>query len=125
MDWRNGRGGPTEREIRAIAAESGFEDDDALVEATREQMQEQALADLDETLRERFSRETSLSVAEWERVRDRLVIVHDRLTPEMLDETAAEWVDDDVPAPSAVAPGSHPERHSPPSMTASPPGGAS
>ena len=97
MDWRNGRGGPTEREIRAIAAESGFEDDDALVEATRERMQEQALDDLDATLRQRFSRETSLSVAEWERVRDRLVIVHDRLTPERLDETAAEWVDEDVP----------------------------
>ncbi len=108
MDWRNGRGGPTEREIRAIATESQFEADDALVEATRGQMQEQALADLEVTLRQRFSQETSLSVAEWERVRDRLVIVHDRLTPEMLDETAAEWVDADVLAPSAVAPGQSP-----------------
>ncbi len=108
MDWRNARGGPTERAIRAIAAESGFMDDDALVEATREQMQEQALEDLDTTLRRRFSQETSLSVAEWERVRDRLVIVHDRLTPERLDETTADWVDDDVLAPSAVALGQSP-----------------
>ncbi len=104
MDWRNGRGGSTEREIRAIAIESGFVEDDALLEATRERMQRQALADLDATLRRQFSRETSLSVAEWERVRDRLVIVHDRLTPEMLDETAAEWVDEDILAPSALAP---------------------
>ncbi len=108
MNWRDGRGGPTEREIRAIAAESGYEDDDALVGATREPMREQALADLEATLRQQFSRETSLSVAEWERVRDRLVIVHDRLTPEMLNETAAEWVDEDLLAPSAVAPGETP-----------------
>jgi hypothetical protein len=107
MDWRNGRGGPTEREIRAIAAESGFGDDDVLIGATRDRMQEQALDDLDATLRRQFSRETSLSVADWERVRDRLVFVHDRLTPERLDEAAAEWVDD-VPAPSAVAPGESP-----------------
>jgi len=110
MDWRNARGGPTDREIRAIAVESGYEDDDALVEATRALTQTQALADLDATLRQQFSRETSLSVAEWERVRDRLVIVHDRLTPEMLDETAAEWVDEDVLVPSAVATGESPRQ---------------
>jgi hypothetical protein len=95
MAWRNSRGGPTEQEIRAIAARSGMTVSDEEVEATREAMAWQAIAGLDEALRDRFTESANLPPREWERVRDRLVFVHDRLTPEMLADRLGEWLADD------------------------------
>jgi hypothetical protein len=82
MDWRNARGGVTEEEIRAIALASGEHVDPETVARLREVKAAEALTGLDEALRERFVRETTLTAAEWEGVRDRLVFVHDRLPAE-------------------------------------------
>jgi hypothetical protein len=96
MAWRDSRGGPTEREVRAVAAMSGDDYDDGVIEATRQLMQRQALDRLGETLRERFLEESAMPAAEWERVRDRVVIVHDRLTPEMLADAVNELSEEEV-----------------------------
>ncbi|MFN3649542.1 MAG: hypothetical protein ACK47B_08150 [Armatimonadota bacterium] len=91
MDWRHARG-PSEDEIRFVAAEMGEEPSDEQLAEVREQLELQSLAGLDESLRERFLEQSSLSAAEWEAVRERVVIVHDRLKPEMLAERYTEWV---------------------------------
>jgi hypothetical protein len=92
MAWRNSRGGPTEREIRAIAERSGMTMSDEEVEEARLMMAEQAMDGLDEALFERFSETTDMRAREWEEVRDDLVFVHDRLTPTMLDDRVRRWI---------------------------------
>jgi hypothetical protein len=92
MAWRNSRGGPTEREIRAIAERSGMAMSDEEIEETRKMMAEQAMEGLDEALRERFTATTDMRARQWEDARDSLVFVHDRLTPEMLDDRVRGWL---------------------------------
>jgi hypothetical protein len=93
MDWRNSRGGPTEEEIRAVAAASGEEIDEATLAAAREALAEQAAAGLQEALMERFLEKTTLSASRWEELRDRVVFVHDRLTAEMTVSTFTDWTE--------------------------------
>src|SRR5262245_364402 len=97
MDWRNSRGGPSEQEIRNGAALMGETYTDEQVSAVREQLERNALNDLGTALRERFLTESQMPAAAWERVRDRLVIIHDRLTPELLDSSLEDWLDEDAP----------------------------
>lgn len=108
MDWRNARGGPTEREMRAIAALSGGSYSDEQIESAREALQTQALEQLAQTLREKFLVKSGMPAAEWERIRDRVVVVHDKLTDEMVgdilyehgDEEDAEQFDFDSDGPA-------------------------
>lgn len=102
MDWRNSRGGATAEEIRRMAQLSGTTIDEETIEAVRNQSRERAAAQLDEAIRERFLAETSLSAAEWEKIRDRLVIIHDQMAQESFDEallTGADEVDQDGETP--------------------------
>src|SRR5262249_1624139 len=92
MDWRNGRGGPTEEEVRAVAGASGEECDDWVVDATRAMLGQQALQELEKALRRRFREQSGMPREEWDRVRRRLVVVHDRLTREGLAAKLARWV---------------------------------
>jgi hypothetical protein len=80
--------------VNALAG-PGFQPIGSTIEATGEEMKRQALEDLDEAVRERFLKQSSMSAEDWEHVRERLVIVHDRLDPAMLDERVSEWVDED------------------------------
>jgi len=84
MDWRNLRGYATEDEIRRIAAAGG----DELSEETLKQMQEQyayhAAEGLSEAAREQYLATCELSAAQWEEVSDRVVVVHDQMTREMV-----------------------------------------
>lgn len=81
MDWRNSRGGATVDEIRAILAANGEEVDEEAIEQIRKTKEAEAYANLTESLRERFLEQTPLTAAEWERVRERLLFVHDGLSP--------------------------------------------
>jgi hypothetical protein len=94
MDWRNARGGPTEEEIRAIAESSGEEYSEDMVKAIREQKRLEAMDGLRQAIQERFLKESSLSAAEWEEVRDRLVFVHNQLTQAEVGELFDQWVGD-------------------------------
>jgi hypothetical protein len=94
MAWRNSRGGPTEQEIRKIAALSGETYDEDVIQATRAFAEQQALEQLDKDLRARFLAETNLSAAEWEGLRDRVVVIHDRMRQETLELAVEEWLGD-------------------------------
>ncbi len=79
MDWRNARGGATVDEIRRSLTLSGEPFTEEQVLEIRETKLAQAMSDLDEGLRERFQRETTMSIPEWEEKNDRLVFIHDSL----------------------------------------------
>jgi hypothetical protein len=96
QDWRNSRGGVTVEEIRAIGASSGDSYDDDVIEATHEFTERHALEELDELIRERFLEETKLSAIEWERVRDRVIVIHDKMNAEMFEDVVGPWVDEDL-----------------------------
>jgi hypothetical protein len=93
MDWRASKGGVSEREIRAIAAMSGEESGDSIVEATREIARRQAEDHLQSRLVQEFQTHTRLRVKEWEEVEDRLVFVHDGMPRENLIELVESWSD--------------------------------
>jgi hypothetical protein len=95
MDWRNARGGPSTHELRAVAALTGQECSDEHLEATRQLLAAQAIEQLGTALRERFVATSGISAAEWERVRDRLVIIHDKMTGEMVSDLVYESLDED------------------------------
>ena len=92
MDWRNSRGGPTEAEVRAVLAESGTEATPEQIAATQEMLAYQALEGLEEALRERFLHTSTLSAAEWETIRERVVFVHDRLPADSVEDLFEEWL---------------------------------
>lgn len=95
MDWRNARGGPTEREMRAVAALSGDTYSDDELESAREALQAQALQQLAQALREKFLAKSGMPAAEWERIRERVVIIHDKLTDDMLGDILYEHGDEE------------------------------
>ncbi len=99
-DWRNARGGPSEEEIRRIAIASGQEVTDEMVAEVRAQNLEQAIAGLQEALRERFLETTTLSAREWEEIEDRLTFVFDLMTPTHIAghfTEEVEWTDEGEP----------------------------
>ncbi len=91
MDWRLGRGMVTDTEIRALAAKSGQELSDEEMALLRQTNQSQASAVLSEAIRDRFLQQTPLSAAEWEKLRTRIVIIHDRMTPETVRAEFQNW----------------------------------
>ena len=95
MDWRYARGGVTEDELRAIATKSGVEMTDDNIKMLRDANEAQAAVALTDAVRERFLEQTSMPAAQWERLRDRLVIVHDRLSAEQVCAEFAAWAFDE------------------------------
>ncbi len=94
MDWRYARGGVSEDELRAIAAKSGVEMTDDNIKMLRDANEAQAAVALTDAVRERFLEQTSMPAAEWERLRDRLLIVHDRLSAEQVYAEFDTWAFD-------------------------------
>jgi hypothetical protein len=85
MDWRANRGGPSDDEIRAIAARSDQQASPEFIAQVREAWRARMTSHLDGQLREAFLDQGGLSARRWEEVRERLVFIHDRLTePELM-----------------------------------------
>ncbi len=86
MDWRDERGGPSEDEIRSIAASTDEEEVRELVVLARGAWQAQVREQLNEELRSAYFEHANLSARRWEEIRERLVFAHDRLeTNDLLD----------------------------------------
>lgn len=93
IDWRNAKGGPDEQEISRIAAKMEDEVAPEHVAQVREALKEQAAVQLAESCLEQFTRETLLSVSEWEKVRESVVVVHDLQTSEQVVGEFTSWVE--------------------------------
>jgi hypothetical protein len=96
MEWRNGRGGPTETEIRRIA--DGEYDEDTIT-AAHSLLARQASESLDETLLQRFLEQSTYNAAEWERIRDRIVIIHEKKPLDDVEEEVSDWAETDCEPP--------------------------
>jgi hypothetical protein len=92
MAWRASKG-YSEAEIRAVAALDGETYNEEVFSSTKEALEAESRAKLTEILRRKYLAETGLSAADWEEQRDRLVIVHDKLTSVDVTEEAACWFD--------------------------------
>jgi len=102
MEWRMAKGGASEDEIRAIAEHSGMETSPDEIDIVRRLQHAQAMANIEDALRERFSEETTMSVAEWERVEDLLVFVHDQYAEDDLRECLEDWTGEEWPEIAAA-----------------------
>lgn len=86
IDWRNARGGPTEDEVRRVAALSEKEPSEGVLAATRKQLTDNALEQLDDSLRENY---VAANPAAKEQA-DYLVFIHDKLrASDVLDRLGA------------------------------------
>jgi len=108
MDWRIERDGVTAEEIRRIAAKDGTEATPEAIEAIQGEWRSAINEFFEDGLFKRFKADTRMSISEWEEVRDRLVFVHDRLSPHDIaerfemayyddDEDEEDWEDDESP----------------------------
>lgn len=94
MDWRHTRG-VSEDELRAVAAKSGVEVTDETLQMLRAAQEAQSVAALSEAVRERFLENTAMPAAEWERLRERLVIIHDRMDATAVANEFHAWAFDE------------------------------
>lgn len=105
MDWRNLRGFSTDDEILRTLAKSGDQPSAAALADLREQYDRSSANGLSEAAEESWLAATTLTGHEWRRIGDRLIVVHDRLTHEMVGELLADWTEldgedeDDDPEP--------------------------
>ncbi len=82
--WRTN---PKARAVAALTAEGvAF----GGTEFAEEADESEAIDDLEQSLLEQFLASSGLSALEWERMRERVIIVHDRTAPESLDEILAD-----------------------------------
>jgi hypothetical protein len=107
MDWIIARGGPTEAEIRRQCERRGDTDESSvpvLVTAIRESWAVAIDTFYQDQLKERYQADEQPSAARWQEIRDRLVFVHDRLTPERLEALCEQEMADDDPAAFTALP---------------------
>lgn len=106
MDWRISRGGLTEDEIRRAGGVDSEDTNDRLIQTVQSAWQMRIAQHFDEELRSAFLQDESMSLAEYESTRDRLIFVHDRTSPEQLlmysrlefDDETDDAVDDSDPS---------------------------
>lgn len=92
MAWRAGKG-YSEDEIRAVAALDGENYSEEVFNLTKESLDAESASKLTEIMRRNYLKESGLSAADWEDQRDRLVIIHDKLSASDVVEEAACWLD--------------------------------
>jgi hypothetical protein len=95
MDWMMARGGPTEEEIRRQCEQGGKECTPVIVATIRKLWSAAIEAFYNKQLKERFLADVQPPAARWEEIRDRLVFVHDRLSPEQLEDLCEEDFDEE------------------------------
>lgn len=101
MDFRLEQGAPTEEEIRRLCVAEGGDDPQVeTVGEIREMWQSQINDELERKIRESFLQSSSYSALEWDRMRDRVVFIHDDLSAEdlasLLEIAWEHNVDDDL-----------------------------
>lgn len=79
-DWRAERGGLTEEEIRRLGSRDGGEASEEAISRVRMQWQVAINGHYQDQLQDAFLASGKVSAREWERYRDRIVFIHDRLS---------------------------------------------
>ena len=92
--WRNAKGGASIEEVRRIAEGMGQAVSDEDIELLQGHMSQMALAEIEEACRDRFLEQTDMSAAEWEKVSDDLVVIHERMDAAEAGEEFVAWIED-------------------------------
>lgn len=96
MLWRITKGGPTAEEVHRVAEASGQNVGPEIEEMTRMMQRRQANIQLLEILEDIFLKESGVTAYDWEEsIGDRLVIIHDNLTTEELEDNLYIAIEDD------------------------------
>ncbi|EDN67227.1 conserved hypothetical protein [Beggiatoa sp. PS] len=104
MDWRNLQGYLTDEELQRFVTSADIELDQSDLDIVRSLVIDSASEGLSEACQDSFIKTTSMPVAEWEAIRDHLVVIHDRMSGEdaasFLDSTPGlgEHLEDDIEA---------------------------
>jgi hypothetical protein len=93
IDWRNARGGPSEAEVQRIAQQLEGDVGQKEIESLRQRLQQVAAEQLSESCLDEYMDQTELSVADWEKLRDSVSVVHDGLDSEQVIEAFMAHVD--------------------------------
>ncbi|MGC4046966.1 MAG: hypothetical protein QM758_24490 [Armatimonas sp.] len=93
MAWRQGRGGVTNSELESMATELEWTEEEREFAQAAHRLNE--AADTHEAIINSFLEHGSLSAAEWEEVREQVMVFREDDDPEIV----AEWVADDGLAP--------------------------
>lgn len=80
--WRNAKGGPSEDEIRRVAAASGKKYSDEVFEESRRVEERKAYEGLSKTLKNQLHAKS----VHWDQEEDELVFIHDNLSASLLRE---------------------------------------
>lgn len=92
MEWRATRGGTTQEEIRRVAANMDEDIPEEAIVRTQDYLEDDdASAELEEKCLETFLQQTHMSALEWEKIRDRVIIIHEKM--ELRD--AISYLEDD------------------------------
>jgi hypothetical protein len=95
MDWRISRGGVTEDEIRRCGGTDDEGVNERLIQTVQSAWQMRIAQHFDEELRNAFLQGESMSLADYESQRNRLVFIHDHTAPEQLLMYTQAGLDDE------------------------------
>ena len=95
MDWIIARGGPTEEEIRRHCEKRGQEWTPLLASAIRARWASAIDEFYGEQLQERFLTDSGVNAGRWERIRERVVFIHDHMAPARLEALCEQEYDED------------------------------
>lgn len=96
IKWRKSEGNFTEDDIQKIAKNSGVKLSKRDIENAQMMMQgdDDDVYELEEKCMSLFSEKTKLNVAQWEKIRDYLFIVHEKMSNDEIIDIALSNVDD-------------------------------
>lgn len=104
MNWMMARGGPTEEEIRRQCERDGKECNPVIVGTIRKVWSAAIEEFYNRQLKERFLADARPSAARWEQIRERLVFVHDRLSPQQVEDLCHQEFDEENEGEADEAP---------------------
>ena len=92
MDWRNRHGGPTKEEILQVAKNMNIQFNEDMIDSAYTESVQKTIDRLNEECIEQFIATTTISVAEWEDIRDHILTIHEKIPPQMLLEYFDNYV---------------------------------
>ncbi|MDM8551819.1 hypothetical protein QUF72_17180 [Desulfobacterales bacterium HSG2] len=91
MAWRNRRG-TTKKEIRRVAGNMDIQTSKSHIDEAYAVSLEETVERLNEECIQQFIETTDMSVSEWEKIRDRIFIIHEKIPPNMLPEYVDAYI---------------------------------
>jgi hypothetical protein len=93
IDWRLARGGPSDDEIRRIAATMDEPTSEEAITEAKKHLKAITALQLTQVCIENYLNESGMTDQEWAKIGDRALIIHDRMEKEQAVEYLSEYAD--------------------------------